>query len=172
MMFKEWPFSNKYGSLKYKIRRFFNYKIPFISPKWYEWHFPLYHWWKARKCFKRPKAHFRAGKIMWFFGFPCRRDYLNPILDIRFESLGWKDKYDSPRHEWDPYISIVLFRKWQLLWIFNWCNPKDKYSSIRSMATWEAILDYLYYKKSKEQIIEEHVWGSSECEIYINPNCK
>lgn len=169
MTIKEYLFSKKYGSLRYKLSYFFNHKLPF-SDGWNKYNNPLYHWWKARKYFKRPKCHFYKGKITWFFGFPIKKEYLNKILDIRFNALGWKDKWDSPRHEWDPYISIVFFRKWQLLWIFNWIS-NDKDSGIRSMATWEAILDYLYYGKSIDQCIKNHVWGWKK-EITINSNLK
>ena len=43
------------------------------------------------------------------------------------------------------------------------------------MATWEAILDYLYNKKTTEQVINEHQWGSSidaAPDITINDNIK
>ena len=174
MTLKEKLFSKKYGSLYYRLSSFFKCKIPFISKLWNEYHNPWYHWWKVRKIFKRPKCHFYKGKITWFFGFPCRSNYLNSIVDIRFSSLGWKDKYSSPRHEWDPYISIVFFRKWQLLWIFNWVDKNDEYSNTRSMATWEAILDHLYYKKSIDWCKRNHVWGTftKDERITIDNNLK
>lgn len=61
------------------------------------------------------------------FGLPARRDYYNPVIDIGFHALGWKDKWDSPRHEWDPMICITFFRTWHLLWIFNWAVKEEKY---------------------------------------------
>lgn len=125
---------------------------------WNEYHNPFYYWWKARKYFKRPKIHFIYGKNIWFFGLPVRKDYYNPIISIRSESLGWKWKYDEVRHEWDPYFQIVFFRKYHLIWLLNWINKKDKYSNTRSMATWEAILDYLYNKKTIEECINGHRW--------------
>ena len=168
MTIKEYLFSKKYGSLYNRLSYFFKYKLPF-SKYWNEYHNPLYHWWKVRKYFKKPKCHFYKGKITWFFGFPMRKDYLNPILDIRFSALGWKSKWNDFRHEWDPYISIVFFRKWQLLWIFNWIDPNNKDSGIKSMATWEAILDVLYNKKSLSESIEDNTWGEKS-EIKIDSN--
>lgn len=158
MTIKEFLFGNskKYGTLSYRVSHFLKYKLPF-SKGWNKLHNPLYHWWKVRKDFKRPRAHFIASKNpIWFYGFPIRSDYLNRVIDIRFKALGWKDKYNSPRHEWDPYISILLFRKYHLLWTFNWTDPLDYSSS--SMATWEAILDMLYYGKSLEEVKSMHVW--------------
>lgn len=141
-----------------------------------KWNNPLYYWWKVRKIFKRPKAHFHIGGVQWFFGFPIRKECLNPILDIRFTGLGWKEKYCTPRHEWDPYISIVFFRKFQLLWIFNWVDLNDSFSYTRSMATWEAILDIIEYNKDTEYVIKNHTWSGhrngSEYLITIEPNLK
>lgn len=173
MILKEKLFSKKYGSLYYRLSYFFKHKIPFTK-SWNEYHNPWYHWWKARKYFKKPKCHLHKGKLTWFFGFPCDKKYLNSILDIRFSSLGWKDKYNSPRHEWDPYISIVFFRKYQLLWIFNWINKKDKFSDTRSMATWESILDYIYYNESIEHCKKTHIWNNINTseKITIDSNLK
>lgn len=169
MKIKEYLFSKKYGSLQYKLSYFLHYKIPF-SKGWNEHHNPLYHWWKAKKYFKFPNIHFYSGKIKWFFGFPIKKEYLNRILDIRLSSLGYKTKWDEFRHEWDPYISIVLFRKWQLLLVFNWIND-DENSNVRSMATWEALLDHIYYNKSITECINTHIWGYNG-EITIESNIK
>lgn len=108
MNLKEYLFSKKYGSLRYRVSYFFHSKIPFISPGWNEYRNPWYYWWKAREYFKRPKAHFLFRKRFWTFGLPIRRDYYNPVIDIGFHALGWKDKWDSPRHEWDPMICITF----------------------------------------------------------------
>lgn len=144
---------------------------------WNEYHNPFYYWWKARKYFKRPKIHFIFDKDLWFFGMPARRDYYNPIIDINTSSLGWKWKYDEVRHEWDPYFQIVLFRKWHLLWVINWVDKKDKDSVTRSMATWEALLDYLYNNKTIEECISNHRWianwgDDNEYEITVEKNVK
>ena len=172
MTIKDFLFSKKYNSLPYRVNYFFKYKIPF-SNGWNEYHNPLYIWWKVRKYFKRPKAHFHFGKPEWFFGFPIREDYINPVIDIRFSSLGWKSKYNSPRHEWDPYISITFFRKYRLLWLFNFITENNSEESTRSMATWEAILDYLYFDKSLEWVRNNHVWlNNDKSEITINKNLK
>lgn len=142
---------------------------------WNQYHNPFYHWWKVRKYFKRPKVHFSFVKDFWTFGLPIRRDYYNKIIDIRLYALGWKDKFNEPRHEWDPMICITFFRTWHLLWIFNWVVKEENNSFTRSMATWEAILDYSYYDKTISQAIDDHVWGYTNKEkendsITIIPN--
>jgi len=38
-------------------------------------------------------------------------------IGFNFVSLGWKTKYDSYRHEWNPIWSFVFF-KWQIALIF------------------------------------------------------
>lgn len=170
MSIKEFLFSNKYGSLSNRVLYFFKSKIPFISPLWNDYHNPWYHWWKVRKYFTRPKAHFMYAKNFWTFGLPIVKSYYNPILDIRFLALGWKSKYDSPRHEWDPMISITFLRTYTLLWTFNWQTKENMYSDTSSMATWEAILDYTYFNKSIDYIVEEHIWKHDSDYITIIPN--
>lgn len=177
MTLKNFLFSKKYNSLYNRIYRFFKYKIPFISLGWYEYHFPYQHWWKARKIFKRPKIHFSFSKEkIWFFGLPICDHYYNRIIDIRMSALGYKWKFNSPRHEWDPYISILLFKKYHFLWLFNWINPNNPDSDISSMATWEAILDYVYKHISPEKLVKYHKWrsgvGEDAYDITIKENIK
>lgn len=139
---------------------------------WNEYRNPFYHYWKVRKLFKRPKCHFKRGKNIWFFGLCINKKYYNPILSIKLHGLGWKTKWDEYRHEWDPYIQIRLFRKWDLIWIFNWVDKNDEYSSTRSMATWEAILGYLYDQKDLKKCIDNNQWlsgGDRDNAITITP---
>lgn len=133
---------------------------------------PFYYYWKVRKIFKRPKAHLIIKKDLWFFGLPIRKDYYNPIITIRFSGLGWKWKYDDVRHEWDPYIQICLFRKYHIVWIFNWVNKYKVDSGIISMATWEAILDYLYNHMTIQECINYHAWSGNERTLTIKENIR
>ena len=98
------------------------------------------------------------------------------FLDFHLSALGWKDKFDSPRHEWDPYIAITFLRKWQLCWWFTYIKKGDKDSQTRNLATWEAMLDYLYYGRSIDYCRNNHIWRSGvgkDCHrIYINDNLK
>ena len=120
-----------------------------------EYHNPFYYWWKVRKIFKRPKCHVSIRKNIWFFGLPCRKEYYNRFLSINISNLGWKSKYDSPRHEWDPYIDICLFRKYHIMWVFNYAkstedrsNSKESHESYTdNIYMWESMLEYLYGKK-------------------------
>lgn len=125
---------------------------------WNEYHNPLYYWWKVRKIFKRPKIHFIFGKNIYMFGFPINKKYYHPILYVKFSNLGWKPKYDDVRHEWDPYIHIRLFKKWDFIWLFNWVRKHDRNSAISSMATWEAILEMAYDNLDINTAINKNVW--------------
>lgn len=126
------------------------------------YHNPFYIWWKCRNYFKRPKCHFLYGKNIWFFGLYIDKKYYNPIIHFRTSAVGWKWKWDEPRHEWDPFIQICLFRKYHLIWVFNWVKKDDKKSYVRSMATWEAILSYLYNKKNLVDSIVANEWGEND----------
>lgn len=115
---------------------------------------PYYYWWKVRKFWKIPKLHLaHIGKITWFYGLPCRYDYYNRIFDVRLSGLGWKDKDDSPRFEWDPYLCFTFFRKWQIIFIWNFCRYFMKkedptYYRLSSEQTWETILYMTNYDKN------------------------
>ena len=91
---------------------------------------------------------------------------------FKTSNVGWKWKYDEVRHEWDPYIQIRLFRKWDIILIFNWIVKSDQDSNCRSMATWEAILDYLYNNKTLQECINRHTWYKNDNEITIHSNIK
>ena len=68
--------------------------------------------------------------------------------------VKWKDKYGTPRHEENPFISIGIFNKY----FFNWTwelPPHIKSHWIDNDDYWEQALWYLYYcnkdiKKAKE----------------------
>lgn len=107
---------------------------------------PLKTWWKARKYFKFPKIYisysFKNLSYNWF------------ELDI--SDILWKDKYNTPRHEFSPHINIVLFKKFRLRILFE---GDLKYSWIY----WETLLDYLYYSNNIKQAIDNNTgWSDSK----------
>lgn len=57
---------------------------------------------------------------------------------IYWHGLGWKDKFDSPRHEWNPAFYVFFF-KWQFC--IHWVGPNDKDND----SYWEQILWFLNY---------------------------
>lgn len=136
-------------------------KICTFTKHWNEYNNPFYVWWECQDWFHRPNCHIYCGKKIWFFGLPITDRYYNKILDIRFSAIGWKWKYERIEHEWDPYISITLFKKWQLIFIFNYITKDDEDSSTRNIATWEAMLDMVYNNKTLYQVVNRHQWCKS-----------
>lgn len=140
---------------------------------------PLKTWWKARKYFKFPNIGFKfvwkwkmkfidkkiADKFnikthnffskRFYFSYESLHcpyaniNYLSKIIDIDISDVGWKDKYDSPRHEYDPYIYVCLFGciGFKITFFKKWVDV-DCQTQNCSMEYWEYILDYLYYNKN------------------------
>ena len=75
--------------------------------------------------------------------------YIGKIIDISIQDVCWKDKYNSPRHERNPYLWICLFRlfRFEISTRINALTETGKVED-RSMFYWEYLLDYLYYSKS------------------------
>ena len=109
---------------------------------------PFKTWWKARKYFKRPSVKFYFGLLKYNYPY-ANRDYIGKIIDISIQDVMWKDKYDSPRHERNPYVWICLFRlfRFEIGTRINTLTETGKVED-RSTFYWEYLLDYLYYSKS------------------------
>lgn len=121
------------------------FSIPF-NRSWNEYKNPFYVWWKCRKYYKFPYIHFYCGKLTWFFGMPISKYKYNKIFDFTTSALGWKWGFYYPSYSYDPYIVFTFFRKWQIMWIFNYMYKNDELSSIKNIATWNAMLNMLYNK--------------------------
>lgn len=145
---------------------------------------PLKTWWKARKYFKFPKIAFNFiwkwkirfieeenakkfnikfyklfGKCFYFSNelFDCpyaRLDSIGKIIDIDVWDVSWKDKWNSPRHERDPFIYICLFGciGFKITFYMKWINPDCEIKNV-SMEYWEYILECIYYNKSLKEAI-------------------
>lgn len=109
---------------------------------------PFKTWWKARKYFKRPSIKYHFGLLKYSFPY-ANRDYIGKIIDISIQDVMWKDKYNSPRHERNPYVWICLFRlfRFEISTRINALTETGKVED-RSTFYWEYLLDYLYYSKS------------------------
>lgn len=109
---------------------------------------PFKTWWKARKYFKRPSINCHFGLLKYSFPY-ANRDYIGKIIDISIQDVMWKDKYNSPRHERNPYVWICLFRlfRFEISTRINALTETGKVED-RSTFYWEYLLDYLYYSKS------------------------
>lgn len=66
------------------------------------------------------------------------------LLSIVIKDIQWKDKYNSPRHEENPFISIGLFNRYFFNW--TWKLPSHIENHwIDNDDYWEQALWYLYY---------------------------
>lgn len=108
---------------------------------------PFATWWKARKYFKRPSLKFKFGILKYSFPYASKK-YIGKILDIAVHDVGWKDKYNTPRHERNPYLWICLFKLFTFKIFTHISYLDEKGYSDRSTYYWEYMLDYLYYSKN------------------------
>ena len=121
---------------------------------------PFIIWWKARRYFKFPKLRFYACRKGYMDMFPINDDLVAKWVDITFRELWWKDKWRSPRHEFNPIIKLVLFRRYETGVIFT--------NKVDDMIYWETILDYLYYSKNIYKSVNNNIWEDNKRSL-INP---
>ena len=85
----------------------------------------------------RPYDEIFASKMNYSYAVPKK-------IGFDFVPLGWKTKWDSYRHEWNPMISFVFF-KWQIALMFI---PEH------DMQYWES---WLYYTRETKGTTAERV---------------
>lgn len=102
-----------------------------------------FYWENPLKTYNLVKKYFRdiKPKFQWYFG---KRNKAK-ILEINSFDLTWKDKWNSPRHEFNPHIFFSLFNYIHLY--VEWTLG----DSMEDMVYWEAILDWMYYGKSLQE---------------------
>lgn len=116
------------------------------------WINPLHTWWKVKKYFKTPKiCIYKFNKkrySKWYI------TTLGKFIDIACSDLQWKDKFNSPRHESNPKIRIVFFRRIGFTVEFTYGDYDT--------CVWETILDFLYYPPYKDNLVasvRNNKWG-------------
>lgn len=105
---------------------------------------PFKTYWKARKYFIRPKIRFQCV-------LGPQHNYTGRLLELNIQDISWKDKYNSPRHEIDPRINIVLF---------NYIEFYISFTHNDNIIYWETILDYLYYEHNLYHACENNIWDN------------
>ena len=144
------------NNISYKVWYWFYYKSPvYINLNIFK---PIKYWWKARKVFRRP----HISKT--FQDAPYTLQCHNKLFHLSFNELGYKMKYSEPRFEWCPYIYLVIFNKFEFLWLFT--SPVD-IDHMGNMIYWESILWYVLTKDVK-QTYEMNIWNKSikDKEVY------
>lgn len=114
------------------------------------------------KGFKRSPIIFDARKYLWTWGDPTKWDKYagnNKFIGINFTPLGWKEKeYSSPRFEWQPNISLKIF-KWCFRLVFTW-NYKDDHL-LADDIYYEALLDVEVYKHTLLYAYRNNQWDGA-----------
>lgn len=102
-----------------------------------------FYWENPLKTYNLVKKYFRdiKPKFQWKFGKRRKAK----ILELNAFDLTWKDKWNSPRHEYNPHIFFSLFNYIHLY--VEWTLG----DSMEDMVYWEAILDWMYYGKSLQE---------------------
>lgn len=103
---------------------------------------------KLKGIFKPLKCYFRFSSKNWNPILWCSRPYW---IQIIAQDVGWKDKYDTPRYEYAPYIWIHIF-KWNFIWYWSLPLHQKYYDD----EYWEQALWYLYYNKTISQGLNDY----------------
>jgi len=105
---------------------------------------------KLKGVFKPLKCYFKI-KISDYAPYPILWCPKPSFIQIISRDVGWKDKYDTPRFEYCPYIWIHIYK---LNWVWYWGLPLHQ--NHREDEYWEQALWYLYYTKTISQgLIEQ-----------------
>lgn len=108
-----------------------------------------FYWENPLKTYNLVKKYFRDIKSKFQLTFGKR--YKAKILELNAFDLTWKDKYNSPRHEYNPRIFFSLFDYIHLYVVWTIGDSMD------DMVYWEAILNWMYYGKSLQEAIKESI---------------
>lgn len=110
-----------------------------------------------KKTMNKIKGVFKPLKLYFRFTvnkrgpYPVLWVYEPSYIQIMFEDVGWKDKYDTPRFEHHPYVWIHIYKLnfvwyWDFSKSFGLANPKEYIDEY-----WEQALWYLYYYNTYSQ---------------------
>jgi len=119
---------------------------------------------EAKKYSNIPMVRRSKHWIVNIFGRAYYIEIGFPFM-IHKNRLGWKDKWNSPRFEWNPSFMIFFFN-WQFC--IHWVAPTDD-----SDLYWEMVLWYSEYC-NKDIEKAEKTWGWTNCETgksTWNKNC-
>ena len=98
---------------------------------------------KLKGVFKPLNCYFRFSVNKWT-PYPILWVSKPAYIHIMSRDVDWKDKDDTPRFEYPPYIWIHIY-KWNF--VFYWDLHDEKYID----EYWEQALWYLYYTNTISQ---------------------
>lgn len=99
------------------------------------------------KTYNKIKKYFLPLKLKFVWGFG--KGNKAKILVINSFDVCWKDKWNSPRHEWNPRIMISLFNHIHLYIDFTLDD-----GGMTDMVYWEIALNWLYYEKDLAKAVK------------------
>lgn len=123
-------------------KRYYLGIIEYGAPYFYPWNFN-----RQILTIRKERPKFLRCKYFKLFGYEI--SYGWPFALVYY-GLGWKDKFESPRYEWQPSFQIYFF-KWQFC-IF-WDAPYESNHTYYEMILW-------YLKYSNKDIYKaKSTWG-------------
>ena len=105
--------------------------------------------WERKKVIKAIKGVFIPLK--WHFKFTRKyapfmyAAHYGKLFSIISCDVQWKDKFNDPRHEENPFTSIALFNTFFFNWEYKIPTENGNYRDDEDY--WEQALWYLYYYK-------------------------
>lgn len=74
---------------------------------------------------------------------------------IELDGLQWKDKFRSPRHEYNPHLTIKFFNK---IFELEWTTKDFLYDT----TYWETVLDIAVYNRTVLEAVNLNTWDATE----------
>jgi len=120
----------------FKLPKIYVYigKLRYGSPYFYPWYY-------CPTIITRERRLFRCLCGIKMFG---HQYFIGTPIIFKCLHLGWKDKYGTPRHEWNPALYLYFFKfqicvwfgcedYWeQILWFCNYCDCDIE----KTISTW------------------------------------
>lgn len=104
---------------------------------------------KLRGIFIPLEMSLKIGKWNHIAILPVSKDVLGKVIDIFISDVIWKDKYDTPRYEYPPMITITFFRTFCIH--ICWNKFPKHLKGVNLDDYWEQALWYLYYSNTISQ---------------------
>ncbi len=137
------------GVFKLPKKRYYFGKVYFGAPYFFPWGYcsSIINIRKDKYLYV-PSKHFKLFGYYIYYGSPIVYRKLN---------LGWKDKFGTPRHEWDPGFYLYFFNLQFCIW---WSSPylETDVVSCENEKYWEMVLWYLHYS-DKDIKKAEKTWA-------------
>lgn len=100
------------------------------------------------------------------------KHWWNKFITIDSSDIGWKDKYNTPRYEHNPFFSIIigtnLYKAFQFALILKCPVKRDENYWIYEDDYWESMLNFVYYNIP----LYECLWFNNNHELHSHDGVK